>query len=145
MTKERDVRSYTLEDLKRDAWYGKDEYVLAADYDARLVEIERLKTANAQMLEHGREMWADVERLRAALENISTVRPLEHFPAVTALAYCREKALKALGAQDEPTSNPYKAGYLDALESARQVLEVQKNAVRGIEDFQPPVRTTEQL
>lgn len=121
-------------------------------------EIERLKTANAQMLEHGREMWADVERLRAALAGmIEGVRSIEvsgddwqeHIGDRLARAYkavgpgLLPQEIAALeGAQDEPTSNPYKAGYLDALESARQVLEVQKNAVRGIEDFQPPVRTS---
>lgn len=42
--------------------------------------------------------WCEIERLRSVLKNISTVRSLEHFPALTALAYCREKAIEALAA-----------------------------------------------
>lgn len=43
--------------------------------------------------------WCQIELLRSALQNISTVKPLDHFPAVTALAYCREKAIEALSAK----------------------------------------------
>ena len=39
---------------------------------------------------------ARIVRLEAALRDISTIYPKELFPAVTALAYCRQRAIAAL-------------------------------------------------
>lgn len=75
-------------------------------------EIERLKTANAQMLEHGREMWADVERLRAALRDVyeAWAGSDGFIPQTAAEAYqeriihqMRDAAQRGLGAPVEPT------------------------------------------
>ncbi len=42
------------------------------------------------------------EALRATLRNISTVHPKELFPAVTAVGYCRQKAIEALATDEKP-------------------------------------------
>lgn len=76
-----------------------------------IAEIERLKTANAQMLEHGREMWADVERLRAALRDVyeAWAGSDGFIPQTAAEAYqeriihqMRDAAQRGLGAPVEP-------------------------------------------
>ena len=70
-------------------------------------ELESLKqdnsaccATNKNLQRKVRKLRIDVARLRETLENISTVEPRERFPAVTALGYCRQRALEALAETD---------------------------------------------
>lgn len=85
---------------------GKEANELRSECADKALEIERLQRDVAECRELIANAIGDAPEtfpaqsdvLRDALQNISTVMPLEHFPAVTALAYCRQKAIEALNA-----------------------------------------------